>query len=91
MRRGDIFPMVLFQFTPLREGRPGHGGFYHRHRHFNSRPSARGDLSRRPRVRASGKFQFTPLREGRLLTVEKVGQNPQFQFTPLREGRPPEG
>ena len=39
-----------FQFTPLREGRPGrtHGFCYRQH--FNSRPSARGDRLNAPRI-----------------------------------------
>ena len=35
------------------------------HWHFNSRPSARGDLRSWKPTRRSGRFQFTPLREGR--------------------------
>ena len=35
----------IFQFTPLREGRPACGGFRHPGRYFNSRPSARGDVT----------------------------------------------
>ena len=34
---------LVFQFTPLREGRPGAGRLHHRLWYFNSRPSARGD------------------------------------------------
>ena len=34
---------LLFQFTPLREGRRQAGNAFCFHRHFNSRPSARGD------------------------------------------------
>ena len=35
----------IFQFTPLREGRPGAGKrFLNQAGHFNSRPSARGDV-----------------------------------------------
>ena len=35
--------VLLFQFTPLREGRRGAAAAHHRQRNFNSRPSARGD------------------------------------------------
>ena len=38
----------LFQFTPLREGRPHRGRFNPDALYFNSRPSARGDLPPRP-------------------------------------------
>ena len=37
---------VLFQFTPLREGRLFAGGLQKNERYFNSRPSARGDSKR---------------------------------------------
>ena len=55
----------LFQFTPLREGRPhiqrqATDGHY-----FNSRPSARGDADTRASCLGDSLFQFTPLREGR--------------------------
>ena len=49
--RGDLFPMtftavpILFQFTPLREGRRESRGSRWCIQHFNSRPSARGDLN----------------------------------------------
>ena len=77
-----------FQFTPLREGRRRFcWRLWRLWRHFNSRPSARGDLSRCPRVRASGKFQFTPLREGRHKQPPQGDDHDTFQFTPLREGR----
>ena len=36
-------PAFPFQFTPLREGRPLLHGVSSLRRHFNSRPSARGD------------------------------------------------
>ena len=60
----------------------------HAYKHFNSRPSARGDAC--AIVRRGLQivvFQFTPLREGRLAPT--FGQAPfeLFQFTPLREGR----
>ena len=51
--RGDVimitkgFPQRVFQFTPLREGRPRRSGGNRDGVHFNSRPSARGDNRRR--------------------------------------------
>ena len=36
---------VVFQFTPLREGRPGALKFWVRAVNFNSRPCVRGDLA----------------------------------------------
>ena len=79
---------ILFQFTPLREGRHGEDedddldDYY-----FNSRPSARGD-ERRPQRNAllisisihappRGATKFGRCYDERIL----------FQFTPLREGR----
>ena len=59
---------TTFQFTPLREGRRSVqlGGQLPR-RHFNSRPSARGDAAARNCPDLPAGFQFTPLREGRLV------------------------
>ena len=53
-----------FQFTPLREGRPTSAGRSSARRNFNSRPSARGDLTI-SLLFCVCTFQFTPLREGR--------------------------
>ena len=81
---------TLFQFTPLREGRPAN--VYRLRlvrRHFNSRPSARGDASPTGGASPTTRFQFTPLREGRLKLSRSLRscRIPRFQFTPLREGR----
>ena len=41
---GDMPGSVVFQFTPLREGRPTPtSSRWKRRKNFNSRPSARGD------------------------------------------------
>ena len=56
---------MVFQFTPLREGRLPN--FFERRKsmeNFNSRPSARGDVEPIEKELV-GVFQFTPLREGR--------------------------
>ena len=55
--------------------------------HFNSRPSARGDLEVAQEKRAYKRFQFTPLREGRHSASQQCRASALFQFTPLREGR----
>ena len=57
---------VVFQFSPLREGRP----LWSRRRHpwtinFNSRPCVRGDATAQWDGEAGLLFQFSPLREGR--------------------------
>ena len=67
---------IEFQFTPLREG------------HFNSRPSARGDVLAILGIVTDPTFQFTPLREGRQQAELLAMHGIEFQFTPLREGRP---
>ena len=84
---GTFTTTSAFQFTPLREGRRCRRTGDRGGRHFNSRPSARGD----PRPgKASGMHLISihapprgathaqPCMEGLFL----------FQFTPLREGRP---
>ena len=79
---------ILFQFTPLREGRPPM--LAHPPKiiiNFNSRPSARGDRLSDYTSRRRAEFQFTPLREGRQGGSYSIFGNFQFQFTPLREGR----
>ena len=55
----------IFQFTPLREGRPDEKWLITRIMNFNSRPSARGDKVFRITSDSRDIFQFTPLREGR--------------------------
>ena len=70
-----------FQFTPLREGRPGRRRCTPQSpRYFNSRPSARGDRSCRRRHAGQAPFQFTPLREGRPSTAGAVGSPPAISI-----------
>ena len=79
---------LLFQFTPLREGRP----VFFVSSEFSSvvfqfTPLREG---RRYTACVGGTgilFQFTPLREGRRYTACVGGTGILFQFTPLREGR----
>ena len=54
--------------------------------YFNSRPSARGDMTLVGRA-LDMQFQFTPLREGRPGMDDVRFKLQVFQFTPLREGR----
>ena len=77
----------VFQFTPLREGRLFAGGLRKNERHFNSRPSARGDARQMGTFTTTSAFQFTPLREGRRNLSKTARLCIKFQFTPLREGR----
>ena len=78
---------VVFQFTPLREGRPASTVTVEPQNDFNSRPSARGDRTAALHAAIAALFQFTPLREGRLEEVGQIVGVDKFQFTPLREGR----
>ena len=79
--------LSIFQFTPLREGRLKSLLTMQGLSDFNSRPSARGDMTgcipSKARI-----FQFTPLREGRHAFGVYNKKPLPFQFTPLREGRP---
>ena len=82
------FGVRTFQFTPLREGRPrvdGRGSAG-RH-HFNSRPSARGDVKTGEEIRIAHDISIhAPPRGATRHTARNSGYT-SFQFTPLREGR----
>ena len=56
---------IVFQFTPLREGRQISITPNKSIEDFNSRPSARGDANIVRNIPTKEIFQFTPLREGR--------------------------
>ena len=90
--RGDIAARgtsrsTLFQFTPLREGRPERGKRNERVRNFNSRPSARGDSSGvRPARRRPPISIHAPPRGATVTGFARL-RRLIFQFTPLREGR----
>ena len=77
----------IFQFTPLREGRPSLFVAVFGLSHFNSRPSARGDgrggANRGADVQG---FQFTPLREGRLLCRPPTDSYAHFNSRPSARG-----
>ncbi len=76
----------IFQFTPLREGRRHTEVEMEVHSNFNSRPSARGDLS----FQAWGTVHTISIHAPpRGATCHQRRWNPaiRFQFTPLREGR----
>ena len=79
---------IVFQFTPLREGRQISITPNKSIEDFNSRPSARGDANIVRNIPTKEIFQFTPLREGRHAARAAFGSAAGvFQFTPLREGR----
>ena len=80
-------PMLKFQFTPLREGRPRPVVQHFHHDAISIHAPPRGATRGAYPIRRLRLFQFTPLREGR--PPEPLGRNATkaFQFTPLREGR----
>ena len=79
---------VLFQFTPLREGRPRPYPALLRPLDFNSRPSARGDAVPAAPKRKRGNFNSRPSARGDRSGCACSVVGGIFQFTPLREGRP---
>ena len=92
--RGDalqscFFPCLwLFQFTPLREGRPDCPQGEDQAEEISIHAPARGATFRVKDEPKPIGFQFTPLREGRpLREVHRLPYQSKFQFTPLREGR----
>ena len=68
--RGDDYRVIrsgsatVFQFTPLREGRPGNWQDDHQRKHFNSRPSARGDCGAFRHNRITLHFNSRPSARG---------------------------
>ena len=78
--------IVGFQFTPLREGRPGLQPNRDWEAYFNSRPSARGDACPNREARWREIFQFTPLREGRHARREGEGTAGYFNSRPSARG-----
>ena len=81
-----VFACPIFQFTPLREGRRRWYTLSHADRHFNSRPSARGDASgQRSAIWDVISIHAPP--RGATVGQSRGSSSNQFQFTPLREGR----
>ena len=81
----------IFQFTPLREGRRPRSGSCHYRRYFNSRPSARGDVSFLFQLCILPISIHAPPRGATSHTPGASARPGIFQFTPLREGRPHPG
>ena len=82
------FQRGLFQFTPLREGRPAGIFDATRRPYFNSRPSARGDDGLHTLFERLPDFNSRPSARGDSEKQIKFAADLRFQFTPLREGRP---
>ena len=66
---------MIFQFTPLREGRHQRLCQHRTQNHFNSRPCGRGDGDELLNCIQPILFQFTPLREGRPLLDHNLDGN----------------
>ena len=76
-----------FQFTPLREGRPPQAATPRHGRHFNSRPSARGDVQISFVVILPIFISIHAPPRGATQDARAPAGDDLFQFTPLREGR----
>ena len=81
---------VLFQFTPLREGRRALCQNRYVLPDFNSRPSARGDEQPPRAATTTRRFQFTPLREGRQHGGADRSTQHHFNSRPSARGDQPE-
>ena len=77
--------LVLFQFTPLREGLPIEAFFSLHGMYFNSRPCERGFEKKQNPFKESVISIHAPAR-GASLVNQGVEEDYLFQFTPLREG-----
>ena len=78
---------VIFQFTPLREGRPARRNGDIATKVISIHAPPRGATILIINFVGGELFQFTPLREGRRDLYYSSWGYDQFQFTPLREGR----
>mgnify|MGYP004500840723 CR=1 FL=1 len=88
-KRLQSFPQqLLFQFTPLREGRPTPTRPESLLTNFNSRPCGRGDAVFQIIARRDFYFNSRPCGRGDRKRLQSFPQQLLFQFTPLREGRP---
>ena len=91
--RGDftsssvVYPIKLFQFAPLREGRLKKvKKAIDAKVNFNSRPCVRGDNTKISCIQSTDNFNSRPCVRDDKFPSPAVSTNP-FQFTPLREGR----
>ena len=80
-------PRKLFQFTPLREGRPKSPIGVLTVSYFNSRPYVRGDPFKVGVIVYDIDFNSRPYVRGDFVQCIYGCDLKLFQFTPLREGR----
>ena len=78
---------VISIHAPLRGATVTGGGLQTIIKHFNPRPSARGDLSPPFRAPPLPHFNPRPSARGDPAKTVSVGANKKFQSTPLCEGR----
>ncbi len=83
----SVSPISQFQFTPLREGRPGMQMSQVPCKRISIHAPARGATDLLDMLDLDALFQFTPLHEGRREAAARIYTISQFQFTPLHEGR----
>ena len=91
--RGDVRQLklqqnlLLFQFSPLREGRQIRRHSAELYSAFQFSPLREGRPWCRWHYNRRQLFQFSPLREGRQQKFPVTTYRSLFQFSPLREGR----
>ena len=78
---------IVFQFTPLREGRRKHRPQHPDERDISIHAPPRGATMPSPSVTASTNFNSRPSARGDTRNRRHCWQWQRFQFTPLREGR----
>ena len=79
--------MMPFQSTPLCKGRQVTKTELFSRLHFNPRPCARGDKTKKTWRTESNIFQSTPLCKGRPTLIHDEISATRFQSTPLCKGR----
>ena len=73
--------------APPRGATRYHSGLHPQRADFNSRPSARGDLTTKHMAHRRKYFNSRPSARGDCTCTGACGASTLFQFTPLREGR----
>ena len=89
LRRWNPLRTTTFQFTPLREGRRAGRPDCGESGHFNSRPSARGDVEICGNGTVPRPISIHAPPRGATSALQRSPSGQLFQFTPLREGRRP--
>ena len=85
---GAFISMILFQFTPLREGRRLVHVSNITLLHISIHAPPRGATGTRPIYSTTENISIHAPPRGATIPTAYVEGRKQFQFTPLREGRP---